>query len=233
MDFSSIMSLTIELVLGFIMLLLVTQFLGKTQISQVTPFDFISALVLGELLGNAIYDKEVDIFFILYAIFLWTMLMYTIERVTQRFKGIRGVFEGRPSIVVRNGQIDYEQLKKEKIDINELLSLMRQNDVFSVREIEYAILEPSGSLSILKKSKYEVPTKNDLNIPEKRTYLSSSLILDGEILWDNLKECGFDQKWLENQLHMFGINKLEEVFYAEWKEDEGIHVVPLKIKKRQ
>ncbi len=84
--------LTVELLIGFFALLVVTKLLGKTQITQLTPFDFISALVLGELVGNAIYDKEIHVTYVLYAIFVWTVLISTIEKITQKFKKVQKCF---------------------------------------------------------------------------------------------------------------------------------------------
>jgi len=231
MDIKFLGELTLQLVLGFFALLLITKILGKTQISQVTPFDFISALVLGELLGNAVYDKDTNLFIFLYAVFLWTFMIFMIEIITQKFRGTRKFFEGNPSILIRDGQIDFMELKKERLDINELMSLLRGRDIFSVREVQYAILEPNGSLSILKKPKYDTPTKDDLNIASEEAYIPVSLILDREIIWDNLKICGLDEKWLMNQLKINGINGIEEVFFAEWKRDEGLHIVPLRKEK--
>lgn len=228
MNISYISNLTIELIIGFFALLIITKILGKTQINQITPFEFISSLVLGELVGNAIYDKDVNTFYILYAVFLWALLLYIIEVITQKFKGTRSFFEGKPSILIRNGQIDFNELKKEKLDINELQSLLRSKDIFSIREIQYAILETNGSISVLKKSKYDNPTNEDLNLSEKPIYLPVTLILDGEILWDNVQACGFDEKWLKKQLHTNKISKIKQVFYAEWKKDEGLHIVQKK-----
>ncbi|WP_207653854.1 DUF421 domain-containing protein [Tepidibacter mesophilus] len=230
MNISNISNLTIELIIGFFVLLMITKVLGKTQISQITPFEFISALVLGELVGNAIYDEDINIFYILYAVFLWALLLYIIELITQKFKGSREFFEGKPSIIIRNGQIDFKELKKEKLDINELQSLLRAKDIFSIREIQYAILETNGAISVLKKSKYNNPTNEDLNLSEKPAYLPVTLILDGEILWDNVKTCGFDEKWLNKQLHTSRVSKIKEILYAEWKQDEGLHIVKKKEK---
>lgn len=217
--------LTMELVIGFFALLAITKFLGKTQISQITPFDFISSLVLGDLVSNAIYNDDTKIGFVLYAIFLWASLIFIIEKVTQKFRRTRKFFDSDPAIIIRDGQVDFNVVKKQHLDINELLGMLRQEQVFSVREVEYAILESSGSLSILKKSKYSNPTIEDLNLTEKPSYLPVSLILDGEIMYDNLKIINHNEKWLKNQIHAFGMEKIKDVFYAEWKQDEGMHVV--------
>ena len=217
------LNIFIELLIGFIALMILTKLLGKTQISQLTPFDFISALVLGELVGNAVYDKNVHIGMILFATILWGVFIYVTEWLTQKFRKTRGIFEGKPSIVIKNGLIDRDQLKKNKLDINQLLNLLRQKDVFSIREVEYAILEADGKISVLKKSNYAKPTISDLNLPVKPVNLAITLISDGEIDRDNLRTAGFDEAWLEQQLRKLNIEKVNDVLYAEWKQDEGFY----------
>lgn len=220
-----IYELTIEIVIGFFMLLIITKFIRKTQINQITPFDFVSAIVLGELLGNTIYDNEIKIMSVIYAISLWGVLMYIVEKTTQKFRRTRKFLDGDPAIIIRNGQIDYNVLKKEKLDLNGLMSMLRQKDVFSVREVEFGILEQSGYISILKKSKYNNPTIEDLGLIQKPVYLPFSLVLDGEILYDNLKVIQYDENWLRNEINKFGLD-VKDVLYAEWKQDEGLHVIP-------
>lgn len=92
------------------------------------------------------------------------------------------------------------------------MSLLRGRDIFSVREVQYAILEPNGSLSILKKPKYDTPTKAELNLPNKTAYLPVAFILDTEIMEDNLKTCGLDEEWLQNELRNNGIDDINQVF---------------------
>lgn len=223
-----IFQLTTELIIGFLILLTVTRVIRKSQINAISPFDFISAIVLGELLGNAIYDEEIKIWSVAYAVTLWGGLMYLAETITQKFRRTRKVMEGEPAIIIRDGQIDYNVIKREKLDINELLSMLRQKDAFSIREIEFAILEQSGNISVLKKSQYDHPTKEDMKLPYKDVCIPVNLILDGEVLADNLEGIGFDEVWLVKQLHAFSVRKIEDVFYAEWRKNDGLHVVTRK-----
>lgn len=231
MIMSSFIQLTIDISLGFIALLAVSRFIRKTQIKEITPFDFISAIVLGELLGNAVYDEKIKIWSVLYALTLWSIFIYVVELITQKYRRSRKIIEGEPAIIIRNGQIDYNVIKREKLDINELLGMLRQKDTFSIREIEYAILEQGGGISILKKSSYDQPKAEDMNLPNKPVYLPVSLILDGEVLTKHLEAIGFSDEWLIKQLHQFNIRKFEDVFYAEWKQDEGLHVVTRNIER--
>lgn len=213
-----------ELVVGYVALFILAKVLGKTQITQITTFDFISAVVLGELVGNALFDNEVGIKKILFAVTIWGALIFSTEVVTQKFKRVRKTLEGEPSIVIRSGKIDFNQLKKNKLDLNQLQHLLRSKDIFSIRECEFAILETDGTISVLRKPAYENPTYQDLNLPVKPVHLPISLVLDGELVRDNLQLVQWDEQRLLQEMKPYGVSKLNEVLYAEWKEGEALHV---------
>lgn len=214
----------IELIVGFTALFILTRLLGKTQITQITTFDFISALVLGELVGNALYDEQIHIGRILFAITMWGILIFAIEIITQKFKGTRKLLEGEPSIVIRKGKIDREVMKKNKLDINQLQHLLRSKDVFSIQEVEYAILETDGKVSVLKKADAASPSRKDLNLPTDNVVLPVSIILDGEVIKDNLEKIGHNDQWLQKQLKENGVARIKDVLYAEYKEGEALYV---------
>ena len=216
------LTITTELIAGLGLLFIITKLLGKTQFSQITPFDFISALILGELVGNAVYDHEVKIQEIVFATLVWGLLIYIVEIITQKFNRSRKLLEGEPNIVVQKGLIKYQTLKKSKLDINQLLSLIRQQGYFSIQEVEYAILETNGVVSVLPKEKYDTPKKSDFNLPLKPAEIPIILILDGEVVKDNLKEAGVDELWLKNELAQQSITKFKDVLYAEWKENQPL-----------
>lgn len=218
-----------ELIVGFVLLLALTKILGKTQISQLTPFDFISALILGELVGNAIYDKEVHLGMIVFAIVVWGLLILITEWITLKFRKTRKLLEGKPSILISKGKIIRQALKKNKIDIDQLQGLLRKKNVFSIQEVEYVILETTGEVSVLKKPKYAAPTIQDLSLPEKPVHLTYPLISDGIVDEDNLIEAGFDYNWLMKKLKENHISKPEEVLYAEWNEALGFFVQKNKV----
>lgn len=216
--------IALELVIGFIGLFIVAKILGKTQITQITTFDFISALVLGELVGNAIFDEHIGIVRILFALTIWGSLIYLLETITQKWHFTRGFLEGRPSIIIHQGKISKEQLKKNKLDINQLQHLIRSKGVFSLRQVEYAVLETDGTISILRKSIFEVPTNQDLNLQPKNVQIPITFISDGFVISANLKQAGFDDVWLREELQKKNIHRIEDVLYAEWLEGQGLHV---------
>ena len=218
--------LTIKVVLGFVTLFFVIIVTGRTSILQLTPFHLVFILVLGDFLGNTIYEDQVGIFHFLYVILLWTLLMLAIEFLTQKKKSARSLLVGNPSIIIRDGVLDRKMLKKHKLDVNQILSILRQSNVFSVREVKYGILEPNGQISTMLKFKYQKPAKQDFNLPEDPVDLPTTLIIDGEIIWDNLHKLGFDEEWLDNELASNGYDNEKNIFYADWRDSEGIHISP-------
>jgi len=218
-------SIAIELVVGLVILFIVLKVLGKTQFSQITPFDFISALILGELVGNAVYDKDTNLGDVLFAALVWGVIIYIVEFITQRFKNTRKFLEGEPTVVIHKGKINYESLKKNNMDMNQLQSLIRQQGYFSIQEVEYVILETNGMVSVLPKYKYDIPKAGDLNLPSKPVDLPITLILDGEVIHNNLKEYGLNDQWLKEQLTAQNINDYKSVLFAEWQPNQPIYAL--------
>ncbi|MBY7143127.1 DUF421 domain-containing protein [Virgibacillus sp. NKC19-3] len=217
-----------ETLFGFFALFILTKVLGKTQISQLTAFDFIASLILGELVGNALFDDKAGIPQIAFVIGLWGALLYLTEIISQKFKGTRSLIEGSPAIIIYNGKLIRDVMKKNKLDVHQLKNLLRAKDVFSIQEVEHAILETNGTVSVLKKSPFQSPTKSDMNVSPspQDVKLATSLINDGEIIYDNLKEKNLTEEWLLEQLKEQDFNTVEDVFYAEYIKDKKLFVLP-------
>jgi len=219
-------SMFIEITFGFVALFIVTKVLGKTQISQITPFDFISALLLGELVGNALFDDHTGVPEIAFIIIVYAILMYVTEILTQKYKRTRHLIEGSPSIIIKNGKLIRDTMKKNKLDVNQLQHLLRSQNVFTLQEVEFAILEANGTISVLKKSDYQTPTRKDLKLSAQDVSLSTTLINDGEIIYDNLYEKNLTEDWLMDQLEEQGYQHLKDVFYAEYTRGKKLFVLP-------
>ena len=219
--------LTIDVVVGFFFLFIIVKFVGRKIINQLSPFTFISAVVLGELLGNALYNKKIGVFYIIYAMSLWGILLFTVEFLSLKLLKFRGVVEGKPSALIKNGIVDREALKKNRMNINQLQSLLRQSETFSIREVAFCFLETNGSISILKKSKYQKITQEDISLSPTAVYIPVTVIRDGEVLWDEIEDLGFDEEWLRTQLAFHNITEYQDVFIAEWLHGEGLFVQTL------
>jgi len=184
--------ITIKLITGFILLFIIITFVGRKIINQITPFTFIGSIVIGEFLGNAVYEEHVSILEIIYSISLWGLLLFIVEFLERKFLSFRGIFQGKPSTLIKNGVIDREEL--------------------------------NGSLSILKKPQYQKITIEDFNLPEKPVHVPVTLIRDGKVLKDELRDIGFNEIWLKKQLASQNVSNYKDVFLAEWLEGDGIFV---------
>jgi uncharacterized membrane protein YcaP (DUF421 family) len=216
--------LTVELITGFFLLFILIKLLGKKIMNQITPFTFIAAIVLGELLGNALYDDKIGVGYMIYAMCLWGILLFAVEFASQKILKLRLIFEGKPSVLIRNGVIKREQLKKNNMNLNQLQSLLRQSETFSIREVAYCYLEANGSISLIKKSKFQKTTQEDFNLPNQPVLVPVTMIRDGIILKDELSDLGLNEDWLFLKLKEKGVGDYRDVFLAEWLEGDGLFI---------
>lgn len=207
-------SIILKMIIGFFTLLMVVRLLGKKELSQLTPVDLIYLLVLGGLLEGSIYDENVPFWEVPYAAFLWAGLIYIFDFIIRKFDSLRPLLKGKPTVLIRNGKLDVEALRKTKFESEQLRSLLRQQGVFTLTEVKYAVLEPSGDLSVMQKPS-----------TEKKDPFSYLIVDEGLLIRDTLAELGVDEHWVRTQLEAEGYTKLEQVFYAEWSEENGFFVV--------
>lgn len=214
----------LELFIGFFALMFLTKVIGRSQIKEATPFDFVSSIVLGEMVGNAIYDPKIGLFQVLFAVFLWGILIFIMKLIDLKVNKVRGILENEPAIIIRDGVINREQMKKAKLDMNQLQALLRREKVFSLREVLHAILEPNGSISVIKNPIYDTPTKKELNIPVFAISLPVTLISDGSVIKRNLTMIDKSEQWLNQELKQRNINRVKDVFIAEWRLEDGLFI---------
>ncbi|GAB6992039.1 DUF421 domain-containing protein [Paenibacillus pini] len=230
MDFGMV---AVKLIAGFLGLWIMTRVLGKKEISQLTPFDFVSSMMLSEIVGNTIYQKDVSIIELLFSLVIWFALSYAFEKITQYAKKSRGPLEGTPSILIRNGKIDVKEMKDNRLDFEQLLMMLRQKDIFSVREVAYAIFETNGTLSVMKNSDYDSLQKGDLNIKGDDLGMTYSLLEDGVINEDTLQRLGKGQDWLLAMLREKGHPNPSKLAYVEWQQGRGLYVLEHKLENQR
>ncbi|MWV45808.1 DUF421 domain-containing protein [Paenibacillus sp. HJL G12] len=224
--------ITVKLITGFLGLWIMTRVLGKKEISQLTPFDFVSSLMLSELVGNTVYQEDVHVGQLLFSLAIWFILSYVFEKVTQYARKTRGSLEGSPSILIRNGEVDMREMKRNRLDFEQLLMMLRQKDIFSVREVSYAIFETNGSLSVMKNGAYEAVQKSDLKISDDEPGFTYHFLEDGRMNEEGLQALGKDKTWLLEQLREKGYQEPEKIAYAEWQEGRGLYILEHKHKKK-
>jgi uncharacterized membrane protein YcaP (DUF421 family) len=216
---------SLRTILGFLLLLLLTRMLGKKQLSQMTFFTYITGIALGNIAGDMVVHRDIKVTDGIIGLTLWALLDIGIEHISLKSSKARVLLDGEPTIVIKNGKILEKAMASSKLNMDDLSMLLRDKNVFSVREVEYAILEPNGKLSVLKKQEEEQVTKKDLQIPfNQRLYIPTELIVDGQIVTRNLKELNLNQNWLENQIKLSGVQSVKEVFFAELQSDGSLYV---------
>lgn len=209
------LTITLKVILGFIALMLVIRLMGKKELSEVTPFDIVFLLMLGGILEETLYDNKVQVWHFLYAIILWTVLSLITNLVVRKYDKLRPFIKGEPSILINKGVLDIKELKKNKMETEQLLSLLRQQGIFSIREVKYVILEPGGQISVMKKDSSDQITTDTL---------PRLLIDEGQIVNRTLNQIIKNEQWVINLLKKEGYEDIKKVYYAEWSEGKGLYV---------
>lgn len=204
----------------FIILLIMARILGKKQLSHLTFFNYITGITIGSIAANMISQSNEHFWDDLIGIIWWCALTEIVGYINLKSGKIRRIIDGQPTIVIKKGNIIKKALKTTRINLDDLSMMLREEGVFAITEVAYAILEPDGKLSVMKKHEKEPPTKSDLNITiQPSKYLPSEIISDGKIVRNNLKELGLSEEWVMKQLTKNNIKKVSEVFYAELQEN--------------
>ncbi len=195
-------------------LFILTRIMGKKQISQLTFFDYVVGISIGSIAAEFAVDDSIG-----YIKGLTGMVVYSIFPILLSFVSLKSYFgrkvlDGIPTILIQNGKIVENGLKKAEMNINDLLEECRLKNVFDISDIEFAIMETSGKLSIQLKSSNQPLTPKDMNMLTRYKGLCINLIVDGKILEDHLKTIGKDINWLNTELHSQGIKSSADVLLA-------------------
>ncbi len=210
--------------IGFFSLLIFTRIIGKEQISQLTFFDYVLGITIGSIAASLTTDLSSRAWPHWVGLITWAALGYLMEIVTLKWRYVAKVLEGEPVIVIMNGKIMEKALKKAKYRISDILELMRNQGVFDPNEVDFAIIESNGQLSILKKAEHLPLTPKDMNIPVKNSGISTELIYDGILIEENLRQLNKDKAWLMSELKAHGINNVSEVFLVTLNPEGSIYI---------
>jgi uncharacterized membrane protein YcaP (DUF421 family) len=223
----SISDLALRLVIAFIVLLSLTRLMGRKELSELTFFNFVSGITLGALTGILVLDSNVTILNGVLALAGWSAITLVLGFIDIKSKKARNIIEGQPRILIKKGKIMEDELRKVRLDIDALNSLLREKSVFTVSDVDYAILETDGKLSVMKKERKQPLSKSDLGIQNTKPAIypiSTEVISDGRVVSSNLEKLNLDTQWLEKQLQLSGIKSISDVFYAEVQKDGTLYI---------
>ena len=201
----------------------VAKIMGHKQMSQLDFFDYISGITIGSIAAELATELEEPLKPLI-AIAVYGAAAVLLSKITSLFPKSRKYINGTPTILMNNGKLYRENLKKAKLDLSEFMVMCRQQGYFNLSDIQTAVFEFNGKLSILPVSKKRPTNPEDLNLSPAPEFIHTEVIMDGRILNENLKRMGLDDKWLQKQLNAQGYKKTEEVFLALCDENNQLTV---------
>lgn len=199
------LNIAVKMIVGSLGVFILIRLMGKKAMSELTPFDLLYVIILGALVEEALYDDKVNVFHILFAIILWGLLVYLLEKAIQRTESLSSLIEGEPSVLIEEGHLNMQELRENFFDMEQLRAMLRQEGVYSIDEVHYAILEVNGHLTVITKEEGVSPT-----------FL---LIEEGTIQQATLNYIDKDEKWLLKELEIMGHFKMKDIVYCEWQPD--------------
>lgn len=199
---------------AFVLILLVTRLIGKSQVNQLTVADFINAIVVGSIAGSLVVELGESAYYYAFGLAVFGLLTIAAEWVALKYRPARKLLEGEPTVVIHNGKILEDNMKKLLYNMDNLTMQLREQGIFDIGDVEFAVAEPNGSLSVLPKSHKRPVTPSDLNIPTKYEGISSEIIQDGKIIEQNLIQNNLTEEWLFKELEKQGVTSVSDVNFA-------------------
>lgn len=188
--------------------------MGKRQIGQLQPYELVVIIMISELAAVPMQNTGIPILHGIIPIIILVAAEIILSYISLKSEKARGIICGKPSVLIEKSKIMENELKKMRYNINDLLEQLRLKDVPDIADVEFAILETSGQLSVILKSDKRPVQPQDLNISPATEVLPITLIIDGQIIKQNLTKANVNENWIENELLKTGIKSVKEIFFA-------------------
>jgi uncharacterized membrane protein YcaP (DUF421 family) len=199
---------------AIIVLFSLTKLLGKRQVSQLSFFEYITGITIGSLAAYISLDMEANWFLGLVALSVWVLVSLGIEYLQIKSKTARTFIDSTATVLIKDGKILEDNLKKERISTDDILEQLRKRNVFKAAHVEFAILEPSGEMNVLLKKEHQPLTPAHLGIRVESEHEPQMVIQDGNIMNEPLATIGLNRSWLSAELEKLGVS-IEDVFLGQ------------------
>lgn len=223
MNYAELIDVIIRGLASLIALFLVTKMLGKKQVSQLSLFDYVIGISIGNFAAEMTINLDAHFLNGIIAVIEFGLVAYFVSILTMKSMLARRFFMDKPTLLIQDGKLLMNGLKKVKFDINDMLEECRCSGFFDISQIAYAVMESNGKISFLPKSEYRNTILKDLNLKEQKASLCANIIIDGKIMEIALKDMNKTEDWLENQLKVQG-KKLENILLATLDEEENLRI---------
>lgn len=223
------LSLTLSTVVTFALLLVLARWIGSTQLTQLTFFNWVAGASMGNIAANMIdADTFKDWWSNAYALVIFTFASVLATLLALKSRQFRRVANGEPVVLIHRGELMRDNLRRTKVNVDVLMMLLREKGYFSYKDVDYAIMEPTGNLSILPAVGAQSASKQDLaegpDMSSKGQGPYMEIIVDGEVDRDKLSESGHEEDWLQRQLQKVGVNDPDEILYLAVNKEEDVIV---------
>ena len=197
--------------------------MGKRQVAQLQPFELVIIIMISELAAIPMENTGIPLLSGLIPIFVLFTAQVTLSYLSLRSEKARGIICGKPSILIENSQIVEDELRRIRYNINDLLEQLRSKNVADIADVEYAILETSGQLSVILKSEKRPVKPEDMDLPVKYDGLPITLVIDGQVINENIKKMNYNEEWLQHKLNESGIKSIKDVLFASLDPDGTLY----------
>ncbi len=205
----------IDSAVAFLYLFIISKILGKKQIAQLEFIDYTVGISLGSIAAEMATNTEVPFYFFLIAMTIFFALALLVAIIGRKNTFLKRLLKGKPATLVYDGKINYKELKKNKIDVNDLLSMLREKNYFDIADVAYAVFEPSGELSVLPVGAQKPVVMEDVDKGKvEKAELTDVLIVDGAVSYSGLSEINKDVDWLFSRLKIKQKKDLQNIILA-------------------
>lgn len=213
-------------VFSALILFIIAKIMGHRQVSQLDFFDYITGITIGSIAAEMATELETP-WMPAIAMVVYGAIAFSLNLITSKFPRTRKYINGSPAILMSNGKLYRKNMKKAKLDLSEFLMMCREQGYFDLNDIQTAVFENNGKLTVLPKSLNRPATPEDLNLNPKEDNISTEIIMDGRILEENLKRMGLDLTWLNKQLKAQGYRNAKEIYLGLCDKDNQLTLFAL------
>lgn len=201
-------------ILLYFITLLAMRAMGKRQLGQLQPFEFVIILIISEMASLAMQSNNMPILTSIVPIMVLTLLQISLSLLNLKSEGMRKIICGKPTVLMSNGLLDRKEMRKLRLNLNDLVELCRNQGYFDLSALHTIVMETSGQVSIFPRTRNRPVEVNDLDLDLAQELMPELYVLDGKISYTSLKDSGKNSAWLENQLKQAKIHDAAELFVA-------------------
>ncbi len=213
-DFNEIIIVSQRALFSLITLFFITKLIGKKQVSELSLFDYVISISIGNFAAEVTMNLDTQILNGVIGVVIFGFIGALVSYLTMKSIKLRRFFMGTPTVIIENGNFVYKNLKRTKMDLNDFLQTARIAGYFDISEIKYALMEANGQISFLPKEEYSPVVNKNMNIKVSKQGLCANVIIDGKIMTKNLEKIGKNEEWLLKQLRIKGYNDIERILLA-------------------